>query len=64
MMTHAEVTGVVRRPSFIKDWVEKKVRRHMLRAMRRRGDAEAIAPGAVLADVARRHDPAPQHLSN
>ena len=26
--------------------------------------AEAIAPGAVIADVARRHDLAPQHLSN
>jgi transposase-like protein len=26
--------------------------------------AEAIGPGAVIADVARRHDLAPQHLSN
>jgi transposase len=26
--------------------------------------AEAIAPGAVIAEVARRHDLAPQHLSN
>ena len=46
-----EVTGVVRR--------------------RRRSDgekgrivAEAIAPGAVIADVARRHDLVPQHLWN
>ena len=26
--------------------------------------AEAVAPGAVIAEVARRHDLAPQHLSN
>ena len=26
--------------------------------------AEAVVPGAVIADVARRHDLAPQHLSN
>jgi transposase len=26
--------------------------------------AEAIVPGAVIAEVARRHDLAPQHLSN
>jgi transposase-like protein len=27
-------------------------------------DAEAIVPGAVIADAARRHDLAPQHLPN
>jgi transposase len=26
--------------------------------------AQAVAPGAVIAEVARRHDLAPQHLSN
>src|SRR5579871_6248386 len=46
-----EVTGVVRR----RRWsaVEKG-----------RIVAEAIAPGAVIADVARRHDLVPQHLWN
>src|SRR5262249_27445485 len=47
----AEVTGAVRR----RRWSDKEKGRIV---------AEAIAPGAVIADVARRHDLAPQHLSN
>jgi transposase len=47
----AEVTGVVRR----RRWSAEEKGRVV---------AEAIAPGAVIADVARRHDLAPQHLSN
>ena len=48
---HAEVTGVVRR----RRWSDEEKGRIV---------AEAIAPGAVIADVARQHDLAPQHLSN
>src|SRR3974390_3517104 len=48
---HAEVKGVVRR----RRWSDEEKGRIV---------AEAIAPGAVIADVARRHDLAPQHLSN
>ena len=48
---HAEVTGVVRR----RRWSDEEKGRIV---------AEAIAPGAVIADVARRHDLAPQQLSN
>jgi transposase len=48
---HVEVTGVVRR----RRWSAEEKGRVV---------AEAIAPGAVIADVARRHDLAPQHLSN
>src|ERR1700739_463763 len=48
---HAEVTGVVRR----RRWSDKEKGRIV---------AEAIAPGAVIADVARQHDLTPQHLSN
>src|SRR6516164_10866489 len=47
----AEVTGAVRRRRWSdeeKGWIV----------------AETIAPGAVIADVARRHDLAPQQLSN
>jgi transposase len=47
----AEVTGVVRR----RRWSDGEKGRIV---------AEAIAPGAVAADVARRHDLAPQHLWN
>ena len=47
----AEITGVVRR----RQWNDEEKGRIV---------AEAIAPGAVIADVARRHDLAPQHLSN
>jgi transposase len=47
----AEVTSVVRR-------------RHWSDEAKGRIVAEAIAPGAVIADVARRHDLAPQQLSN
>lgn len=46
-----EVTSVVRR----RRWSDREKGRIV---------AEAIAPGAVIADVARRHDLAPQHLSN
>ena len=48
---HVEVMGVVRR----RRWSDEEKGRIV---------AEAIAPGAVIADVARRHDLAPQHLSN
>jgi transposase len=48
---HAEVTGVVRR----RRWSDEEKGRFV---------AEAIAPGAVIADVARRYDLAPQQLSN
>lgn len=48
---HAEITSVVRR----RRWSDKEKGRIV---------AEAIAPGAVIADVARRHDLAPQQLSN
>lgn len=47
----AEVTTVVRR----RRWSDQEKGRIV---------AEAIAAGAVVADVARRHDLAPQHLSN
>jgi len=47
----AEVTSVVRR----RRWSDEEKGRIV---------AEAIAPDAVIADVARRHDLAPQHLSN
>jgi transposase len=47
----AEVTGVVRR----RHWNDDEKGRIV---------AEAIAPGAVIADVARRHDLVPQHLWN
>jgi transposase len=46
-----EVTGVVRR----RRWSGEEKGRIV---------AEAIVPDAVIADVARRHDLAPQHLSN
>ena len=48
---HAEVTGVVRRRRW-SDWEKGRI------------VPKAIAPGAVIADVARQHDLAPQHLSN
>jgi len=48
---HAEVTGVVRR----RRWSDEEKGRIV---------AEAITPGSVIANVARRHDLAPQHLSN
>ena len=47
----AEVTGVIRR-------------RRSSDEEKGRIVAEAIAPGAVIAQVAQRHDLAPQHLSN
>jgi transposase len=47
----AEVTGVVRR----RRWRHEEKGRIV---------AEAIVPGAVIADVARRHDLTPQHLWN
>jgi transposase len=46
-----EVTGVVRR----RRWSDEEKGRIV---------ADAIAPGAVIADVARRHDLVPQHLWN
>ena len=46
-----DVTGIVRR----RRWSDQ---------VKGRIVAEAIAPGAVIADVARRHDLMPQHLSN
>jgi transposase len=46
-----EVTGVVRR----RRWSDEEKGRIV---------AEAIAPGAVISDVARRHDLVPQHLWN
>ena len=46
-----EVTGVVRR----RRWNDEQKGRIV---------AEAIAPGAVIAEMARRHDLAPQQLSN
>jgi transposase len=48
---HAEVTSVVRR----RRWSDEEKGRIV---------AKAIAPGVVIADVARRHDLAPQQLSN
>ena len=48
---HAEITSVVRR----RRWSDEEKGRIV---------AEAIAPGAVIADVARRHDLALQQLSN
>ena len=48
---HAEITSVVRR----RRWSDEEKGRIV---------AEAIAPGAVIADVVRRHDLAPQQLSN
>ena len=48
---HVEITSVVRR----RRWSDDEKGRIV---------AEAIAPGAVIADVARRHDLAPQQLSN
>jgi transposase len=39
-------------------------RRHWLDETKGRIVAEAIAPNAVIADIARRHDLTPQHLSN
>jgi transposase len=46
-----EVTGVVRR----RRWSDEEKGRIV---------AEALAPGAVIADVARRHDLVPQHVWN
>ena len=46
-----EVTGIVRR----RRWSDEEKGRIV---------AEAVAPGAVIAEVARRHDLTPQHLSN
>lgn len=51
LVRRGEVTGVVRR----RRWSAEEKGRIV---------AEAIAPGAVIADVARRHDMTPQHLSN
>ncbi|MGA7710459.1 MAG: transposase [Rhizomicrobium sp.] len=48
---HVEVTGVVRR----RRWTDEEKGRIV---------AEAVAPGAVIAEVARQHDLMPQHLSN
>lgn len=48
---HGEVTRVVRR-------------RRWSTAQKGRIVAEAVQPGAVIAEVARRHDLMPQHLSN
>ena len=39
-------------------------RRHWSDEEKGRIVAEAISPGAIVADVARRHDLVPQHLSN
>ena len=47
----AEVTGVVRR----RRWTDEEKGRIV---------AEAVTRGAVIAEVARRHDLTPQHLSN
>ena len=51
VLRRAEVTGVVRR----RRWSDEAKGRIV---------AEAIAPGAVIADVARQYDLVPQHLSN
>ena len=48
---HVEVTGVVRR----RRWTDEKKGQIV---------AEAVAPRAVIAEVARRHELTPQHLSN
>ena len=51
IVRRGEVTGVVRR----RRWSDEAKGRIV---------AEAIAPGAVISDVARRHDLVPQHLWN
>lgn len=51
VLRRAEITSVVRR-------------RHWSDEVKGRIVAEAVGPGAVIAQVARRHDLAPQQLSN
>lgn len=61
MVDISDDTNVVRRRTEVTRVVR---RRHWSGGEKGRIVAEAIAPGAVIADVARRHDLAPQHLSN
>jgi transposase len=61
MVDISDNTNVVRRGVEVTRVVR---RRHWSDEEKGRIVAEAIAPGAVVADVARRHDLVPQHLSN
>jgi transposase len=61
MVDISDDTNVVRRRTEVTRVVR---RRHWSDEEKGRIVAEAIAPEAVIADVARRHDLAPQHLSN
>lgn len=61
MVDISDDTNVVRRRVEVTRVVR---RRHWSDEEKGRIVAEAIAPGAVVADVARRHDLVPQHLSN
>ncbi len=61
MVDISDDTNIVRRGMEVTRVVR---RRHWSDEEKGRIVAEAIAPGAVVADVARRHDLVPQHLSN
>jgi len=61
MIDISDDTNVVRRRAEVTRVVR---RRHWSADEKGRIVAEAIAPGGVIADVARRHDLVPQHLSN
>jgi transposase len=61
MVDISEATNVVRRRTDVTRVVR---RRRWSDEDKGRIVAEAITPGAVIADVARRHDITPQHLSN
>jgi transposase len=61
MVDISDDTNVVRRRAEVTRVVR---RRHWSDEEKGRTVAEALAPGAVIAEVARRHDLAPQQLSN